>query len=313
MAQPHVTATPRDGGPHSDPASVRAEISAAAKRARIAQIRFCSRWLRRIDAIPAGFRLIEKLRRLRAARRVLAAIVGYNRPFRTLANATAAIVGYESGGHANADYVSVTAEEAQRIRLSDYPALFHIRPLLPGIRRVFDLGGGIGGLFYCYSKYLDIPASLIWIVYDLPATREIGEQLARERSESKLVFTNRLADAEGVDLFVACGSLHYFERPLDDLIAGLASKPRYVIINRTPLVDGPTVATVQDGGTYRLACILHNRAEIIRRIEALGYELVDDWRTTELSVIIPCYPDLSAKTYSGLFFRRTSGSARIST
>jgi hypothetical protein len=34
----------------------------------------------------------------------------------------------------------------------------------------------------------------------------------------------------------------------------LRRKPRYVLINRAPLVEGPAFATVQDGVRYRLAC-----------------------------------------------------------
>jgi putative methyltransferase (TIGR04325 family) len=278
-------------------------IASYLRTARIRQVRFCSRWLRRIAAIRSVFAMVRVVRRLPVVREFLIALTGYNRPFGSLSDAAAAMSNYENGGQTSIDYMNATSAAAQEARLSDYPALFHIRPLLPNIRRVFDLGGGVGSLLYCYSSHIDIPANVTWIVCELPRTREIGERIARERSERRLVFTDRFADAEGVDLFIACGSLHYFERPLSHLIAELTEKPRHVVVNRTPLVDGPAVATVQDGDTYRLACMLYNRRDLIRSFEAIGFELVDEWRTTEYSVIIPCYPDLSASTYCGMFFR----------
>ena len=36
---------------------------------------------------------------------------------------------------------------------------------------------------------------------------------------------------------------------------------------------------------------------------AIGYDLVDSWTVHELSVQIPCYPELSAPTYTGLYLR----------
>ncbi len=114
-------------------------------------------------------------------------------------------------------------------RPSDYAALFHIQPLLPSIRTVFDFGGNAGNLFYCYSRYLQLPPDLIWTVYDLPKNRIVGAQIATEKGEKRLRFTGELSEADGVDLFIASGALHYFEQPLPDMIAGLRQLPRYII------------------------------------------------------------------------------------
>ena len=209
----------------------------------------------------------------------------------------------EGGGHSNANYVAAKIPEAERPREGDYAALFHINNYLSRIRTVFDLGGSVGNLFYCYSRYLKIPPNLIWTVCDLPDTNRLGEELASSNKEPHLRFTDRLSDASGTDLLVISGALHYFEQPLSQIIAGFANKPRYLLINRAALVEGTSVATVQDGDTYQLACILHNRGELVRGLEALGYELVDSWQIRGHSVIIPCYPDRSAPFYSGLFFR----------
>ena len=47
-----------------------------------------------------------------------------------------------------------------------------MRPILAGAPRVFDLGGNVGNLSYCYSKDLDILPGLVWQVHD---PRETGQ------------------------------------------------------------------------------------------------------------------------------------------
>src|SRR5262249_49956195 len=144
--------------------------------------------------------------------------LGYSRPFPTLKAATTAISGYEGGGHGNVNYQAVKIPEASQPREGDYAALFHLAKALPEIRLVFDLGGSVGNLFYCYVKYLDMPAGLVWTVYDLPDTLTLGEQTAKANKEQRLRFTNELGDADGADLFVVSGALHYFEQPLPVVI-----------------------------------------------------------------------------------------------
>jgi putative methyltransferase (TIGR04325 family) len=273
------------------------------KRVRIRQIQHCSRLLRGICAVPMGLAIVKVARTLPLVRGILVALAGYNRPFPALKDAAAAIVGFEGSGHSNPNYLAVKVPEAEKPRPGDYAALFHLQRIMPQVQNVFDLGGSVGNLFYCYSKYLDFPPDLSWMVCDLATTNRLGETLADSRKEQRLRFTDQLMDADGADLLIISGALHYFEQPLSNMLAAFVVKPRYVLVNRAPLVDVPALATVQDGGTYRLACMLHNRNDLIQGLVTLGYELVDSWDIQARSVIIPCYPDWSAKSYSGLFFQ----------
>ena len=116
-------------------------------------------------------------------------------------------------------------------------------------------------------------------------------------------FSDSFGSAEGVDLFIASGSLHYFEMPLPSLIAKLQRKPRFILINRTPLVDCAPFATVQGGPDSLVACMLHNRSSLIQGFEGIGYEVVETWPALELSLNIPCYPDWSAPIYTGMFLQ----------
>ncbi len=275
------------------------------RRARAWQIYLCYALIKGLSRVPVLFGVFRRVRELPAVRPVLRVVAGYRRPFPTFADAAAAIAGDEGGGHSNPDSIGLTVRDARKARPSDYPAMFYIQGLLPQIRIVLDLAGGIGNAFYCYSKYMDMPAGLNWRIVELPEQIRIGAELAKERNEPRLHFAAKWDEAEGADLLIITAALHYFAKPLPAMISELRRKPRYVLINRAPLVDCPGFATVDDGGGYRLACFLYNRDEVIRGFESLGYELIDSWQIEEPEhfKIVTCYPDRSVTAYSGLFLR----------
>lgn len=260
------------------------------RKARVRQIRFCSRVFKRLG---------------RRARRIpgFSVLAGYQHPFATLRDAEEAIARYTLENHSSLQNVEFHLAQAAKPRPSDYAALFHLRQIMPDIRRVFDLGGNVGNLFYCYAKVLDFRPDLVWTVLDLPKTRAIGERIARQWGEPRLRFTNDLEDADGADLFIASGSLHYFEQPLFERIAALEHRPRYILINRTPLTDTTPVAAIQDAGSFLVACKLFNKRDLLHGFEAQGYEAVDDWAAEELSLVIPGYPEFSVPRYSGIFLQ----------
>ena len=270
---------------------------------RLAQIRWCSRVIRSLSRIRSLFGVIRALREFPILRHLFIGLVGYNRPFPLLEDASASIVRYRKPGHEDSDHLKLLMTLARSARPSDYPALFHIRSILPHTHNIFDFGGNAGNLFYCYSKYLKLPSDVVWTVYDLPENIHTGVQVAKQRNESHLRFTNNLRGADEADLFIASGSLHNFERPLPSIIADFKRKPRYVLINRTPLTNGPALATVQDMNDLLVSCMLYNRDELIRGFEQMGYTMLDTWQVAELSLVIPGYPDRSAATYSGIFFK----------
>lgn len=273
------------------------------RRLRVRQIQFCTRWLYLLGQVSLFASVFRRTRETFVGRALLRLLAGYNRPFRDLREAAKAMAEYEGAGHVNPVHAMTLMGESARASASDYAALFHIRPILASVQRVFDFGGNVGNLFHCYAKYLDLPADFRWTVYDLPNNLAMGRALASEMGEGRLSFTSSLPDADGADLFIASGSIHYFETPLPEILAELSSKPAYILINRTPLVEGPTFATVQDAGPSRMACILYNRADLIQRFEQIGYELVESWSAFERSLRIPCYPDRSVAAYSGMFLR----------
>jgi putative methyltransferase (TIGR04325 family) len=229
--------------------------------------------------------------------------MGYRRPFRTLSEANRAAARYLPRDHVEIEIVREHMALSKVARPSDYPVLFHLVRLVPEITSVFDLGGNVGNLFYNYAKYLDFRSELCWTVHDRLEILHIGRQLAKERDEKRLSFTGDLQAADGAEILLASGSLHYFESSITEILRNLSARPKYVLINRTPLTTSQPVATVQDAGDFLVGCRLIDRTNLLTGMADLGYILVDSWDVPELSIKIPAYPDLSVQSYSGLFFR----------
>jgi putative methyltransferase (TIGR04325 family) len=103
------------------------------------------------------------------------------------------------------------------------------------------------------SRYLNFSKDLVWQVYELPEMIELGQQIAMTRGGKQLQFTRNWSDASGADLLLASGSLHYFDPPVYHMLAKLPHKPLHILINRSPLIDGPTsrtVSTVESAASF---------------------------------------------------------------
>jgi putative methyltransferase (TIGR04325 family) len=278
-------------------------MSSTIRLLRIKQIRFTARLLGAVERLPSANRLMRRVATWPITAPILNAMLGYLRVFDSLPEAAAAAKPYAEGGFEHPDYAKMHMSLAEVPRPSDYAALFHMRGLILDGAKIFDLGGSIGNLFYLYDRYLVVPPDCTWLVFDLPVWVESGQNIATNRGENRLRFTRKWEDAAGAELLIASGSLHSFATPLSQMVSELPEKPSHILINRTPLIDGPTKATVQEGGICRVACVLYNRTEFVTALEAIGYEVVDTWKASELSLKLVGKPESSALPYSGFFFR----------
>ncbi len=206
------------------------------------------------------------------------------------------------GSHEEPSNVALHLRKGESARLSDYPVLFRLQECLPSTRKVLDLGGNVGNLFYCYEQYLQIPNDLTWTVYDLPKTLDTGRNLANDRRETKLRFVDRLNNLEGCDVLLVSGSMHYLEPPLLELLKQSNHRPRWIIINRVPLSEHDTYLAEQKDDHIAVACRVEKLDSVKTGMHDLGYDLTDSWRIPDRNLILPLYPDYCVDSYSGLFF-----------
>jgi putative methyltransferase (TIGR04325 family) len=271
------------------------------QRLRMFQSKQTFRLLCGIERLPGGSTLLQFLVHWRATAPILDLLLGYHRTFDGLEDAEAAIRPYGGLGHETPEYIEATMSLKQGARSSYYAVMFHMQRMNLKGAKIFDLGGHTGMMFYEFDRRMGLP-DCSWLIYDLPAEIEVGKRLAASRSERRILFTRSWGDASGADLVIASGSLAYFETPLATMISKLPEKPKRVLINRTPLIDGSTKATVEEGGAWRIACTLYNKAELIGQLKAIGYELVDEWDCHEYFIRIVGKPEASALPCTGLYF-----------
>jgi putative methyltransferase (TIGR04325 family) len=231
-------------------------------------------------------------------------LLGFRRAFPSFAAAQACASRFISSGHEHPDELRYHASIVGTVRESDFALLFHLAPLAPTLRNVFDLGGNVGNLFYTYQTQLSFPSTLRWTVYDLPMKKPLGERFAVARGETRIRFADSLGEASGSDVFIASGSLHYFQEPLPEILRSLQQLPKHVFVNRTPFSLGAAFITIQDNRSYLVPCKFHSRATLVTGMQGLGYQLQSEWPVHERRLLVPTHPDLCPRTYSGFYFRK---------
>jgi len=277
-------------------------ILSALRRPRVALSRLVARLLRIIGGTPWGPSLIFFMRRHSLTRRALGWSLGVFGTFANLAEAEEYVSRYVPTGHEDPTEHNRQVAKAETTRESDYPMLFFLAPIKAEIRSVFDLGGGIGNLFYLLDSHLDFSEELLWTIYELPLKKESILDFARSKGERRVAFTENFQQASGVDLFVAVGALHYFEPALPDLLRDLSQLPRHVMINRSPFSSGDDIVTVQDYKYWVFPCKLHSATKLASGMRELGYELVASWSVHERRLSVPLHPERKAP-YQGFYFR----------
>ena len=205
-------------------------------------------------------------------------------------------------GYEHEDDTTSCAAVAEELNPADYPVLYWLARILPEARAVFDLGGNMGLAFYAYRRFVEFAPELRWTVGEIASTVRAGRALAAERGETQLLFTEDRAAAGEADVFFTAGALQYIEEPLGEMLAGLERRPRHVVVQRVPLQDGEPFVTLQNNGSWVVPYQVANEREFIAGVEALGYELVNQWPTWRTLQVAHRPFDRSA-AYKGMYFR----------
>jgi putative methyltransferase (TIGR04325 family) len=197
-----------------------------------------------------------------------------------------------------------------RVRMDphDYPSLYWLtRSLHEGMKGVFDVGGAIGIKFYAFREPLNAWPDLVWRVQDVPAMVGNGRELARSRGGcAQLQFTENFRDGDGLDVLFASGSLQYLPQTLGELLGDFTRRPRRIVINTTPVHSQRDFFTVNSIGTAFCPYRVQTQASLVRGLTRLGYRLRESWINPDKQMLIPFYPDLSLRNYTGCCLDRTS-------
>lgn len=230
--------------------------------------------------------------------------------YRTYDEAAAAASAFASNA-LPASYDVRAASRAYRgqldaIRVSDYPLVYWLARLFEqGCRQVFDLGGNIGVTYYGFDRYLRYPDDLRWQVLDMPVVMAAGRDWAREHDPAgRLGFAEAPEQADGADILLSSGALQYLDYSLPELLQRLARPPRHVLLNLTPVHPSRGYFTLQNLNFAVCPYRIMARPELVAGMEALGYRLVDEWRSQERNLSVPFETGYAIDNYSGFHFQR---------
>jgi putative methyltransferase (TIGR04325 family) len=193
----------------------------------------------------------------------------------------------------------------EQVPVWDYPVLYWLRRLAPELGRIVDAGGHTGVKYKAFRPYLDLER-VDWVVYDLPALVRAGRALAGPEDRT-LSFVDRLEDAPESDLLLASGLMPYLDRPLTELVRRLRTPPRYIVLNKVATREGRLLVTLEN---FRIADVpyqIRPVGEVPAALDALGYDIVDEWVIDGLSHRIETHPELGRAAIRGYVARRRNG------
>ena len=223
--------------------------------------------------------------------------------FATFGEAQQAAPPIKALGYNGFDSSNWYQDKHREVRQEDYPVLFWLRTAFEDSHSLFEIGGHVGVAYYGFAQVLPYPPDLTWTICDVPAVVAAGEALARKRGRSNIRFVTSPAQVEGADILLAAGALQYVDSPtLAETVKGFSIRPKHVLVNSTPVYDGPSFITLQNIGPAYCPYRAFNRQEFVGSMQQIGYSLVSSWQK-ERAFHVPHHPDRSFDHYSGFYFR----------
>lgn len=202
-------------------------------------------------------------------------------------------------GYDSEDIADISFEMMSRRASWDYPVLFWLARLLPNRFSVLDAGGHLGTKYIAFSDVLDVGA-LDWTVYDLPGiVRAARKRQTSAEIPSEIRFVDRLSDVPPCDVLLASGLLQYFDSPFAAFVESMSQRPKIILLNKVALRDGPGQFTLERIGRGRVTYHIRSRTDWAAEIDAMGYDMVDEWRIPELAHAVPTHPWLPASDSRG--------------
>lgn len=202
-------------------------------------------------------------------------------------------------GYDNEAVTEIAFEQMCQIALWDWPVLYWLKRLEP-ILCILDAGGHMGTKYRAFRNHLAIDQGKTqWIVYDVPAMVKAGRERAEKDGLSNLSFVASLFEAPAADVVLASGLLQYLDIPFSDLLSQLRKLPPYLLLNKVATREGPSVFTLENFGSARVPYMIRDRREFLSSLDALGYDIVDQWEIPQLSHVIPRHPRIRASVSFG--------------
>lgn len=206
-------------------------------------------------------------------------------------------------GYDNAESANMYLHRLQ-IDEYDHPAMFWLlSSLTEGMKRIADVGGSVGIKYFAFGKFISYPSDLVWRVIDVPAVAARGREFAVSKgARAALEFSDKVGDADGMDVLYASGSLQYLPQTLPEMLSGFSKKPRRIVVNTTPIHPERSFITLNSIGTAYCPYRVQGRTAFVEGVQAQGYRLRDEWRNLGKALALPFESGCNVDHYSGFCF-----------
>lgn len=166
--------------------------------------------------------------------------------------------------------------------------LMWIAAIKKGKLNVLDFGGSLGSTYYQNKSFLDTLDEINWCIVEQPEF--VNEGIANFTTE-RLHFFYSVEDClknYPVDVIVMSSVLQYLDRPFDFIEKILNLNVKYLIIDRTPFIDGKDRITIQrvNPKIYKAEypCWFFNKENFISRFKR-SYKLILEFEALDRSNI----------------------------
>lgn len=165
--------------------------------------------------------------------------------------------------------------------------LMWIAAMKGGNLNILDFGGSLGSTFYQNRVFLQSLKNINWCVVEQPTFVETG----REHFENEsLHFYNSIEEClqnRSIDVVLFSSVLQYLEKPFEILARVAEENIEYLLIDRTPFINGKDRITLQkvSPSIYKASypCWFFNKAEFINRLPE--YKLLVEFNALDRSNI----------------------------
>jgi putative methyltransferase (TIGR04325 family) len=147
---------------------------------------------------------------------------------------------------------------------------------------IIDFGGGLGGNYIANREFFE-KANVFYYVLEQVNFVKTGQEIAL-KFELPINFKVHIEEVKDkkIDILLLSSVLQYLDDWQGILESLLFRQPKYIIIDRTPLSDGPTQIFVQENEGYYETKVSYparilNRTEMLR--EFINYEVVREWKS----------------------------------
>lgn len=158
-----------------------------------------------------------------------------------------------------------------------------------GELRVLDLGGSLGTSYRQNRNFVKHLSAVTWAIVEQPNFVEQGKRFFEN---GILTFYDEIQDAalQTPNVLLVSGTLQYLDHPYDTLASLTATGAEALIIDRTPVHDGPDdriVVQSVPSSIYRATfpAWIFSRTRLFDSLTSLGWRILETFETLERDTV----------------------------